>query len=64
MMYSSGNGGKTFSAPEKFPGASEQMVQETFPVGYQFLVEDETGMVNVHYVYMVDAIPGTELICR
>ena len=57
----SGDGGKTFTEPEKVPGAAQQMVQESYPAPYQFLIEDETDQVTVHYVYMVDAIPGTSL---
>ncbi|MBL1212007.1 MAG: T9SS type A sorting domain-containing protein [Ignavibacteriae bacterium] len=56
----SGDGGVTWSAPEKVPGASEPNVQETFPYPNQELFVTGTD-ATLHYVYMVDAIPGTSL---
>ncbi len=53
----SGDGGKSFSAPEILVG--EQNTQESYP--YIVMSEGEGTTNTLHFVYMVDAIPGTSL---
>lgn len=56
----SNDGGKTWTAPAKVEGASEQHVQESYPIGAEFLeVDGSTGVVN--FLFFIDEIPGTSL---
>ena len=55
----SGNGGKTWSAPQILEGAKG--VQECYPYVSQVLDVDANGVAKLNYIYMVDAIPGTSL---
>lgn len=51
--------GATWSAPQVLKG--EKQVQESYPYANLFVEELGNNEYKVHYVYMVDAIPGTSL---
>lgn len=55
----SGNGGKSFSAPVILEG--EKQTQESYPFLNQILTVESNGIAKLNYLYMVDAIPGTSL---
>jgi hypothetical protein len=56
----SGDGGKTWSAPALLPNQSAQLVQESYPSPNNYLLMEGDSMY-VHFVYMIDDIPGTSL---
>jgi hypothetical protein len=56
----SNDGGQTWGTAALVPGASEAGVQESYPYLNQWL-ETDGDNVTVHYLYFVDAIPGTSL---
>lgn len=53
------DGGRTWSEPQVLKG--EKQTQESYPYANLFIEDKGNNEYVVHYVYMVDAIPGTSL---